>query len=107
MKVGDYLVSQVRLKDGKVQQLYVHEVTRLDGANATWSSPGQWFTETELIKAIASRSVWTHEWDYVNRRWKFGESVIIVNRPPQSPYLKTAPDDTLQNNLLHLIQYGE
>lgn len=49
-------------------------------------------------------SATTYMWNYKNAKWDIGEHIHIVH--DNLPYLRTDPDSTRTDNLLHLIDYS-
>lgn len=46
----------------------------------------------------------TYLWNYKKASWEAGEVIYVVKGEPL--FLKTKPDSTERDNLLHLIDYG-
>ena len=63
-------------------------------------------TKAEAIKLLEAprNSAVTWIWDYATVRWKIGEKVKVDTRG-NVKYLRSDPDNTLKDNLGHLIDY--
>jgi len=66
-------------------------------------------TKTSKTQAIALLEVWgnsatTWVWSYTQAKWTIGETVQVVNGI-NGKFLRSNPDNTLTDNLKHLIDY--
>ena len=63
-------------------------------------------TKAEAIKLleIPENTAFTWIWNYTTAGWKIGEKVEVVNGRNEK-YLRSDPDNTLKDNLGHLIDY--
>lgn len=64
-------------------------------------------TKSEAIVIVENKnnSVKTYMWNYTERKWNGGEDVYVANEGDLK-FLKTKPDSSVRDNLLHLIDYS-
>lgn len=61
-------------------------------------------TEAIALLEKPENSAITRVWNYKQTRWSDGEGVEVVNGET-GKYLRSDPDDTLTDNLAHLIDF--
>lgn len=87
-------------KDNVITDYAFHKVSR-DGA-----SRAERKTKSEAIDLLElnDNTATTWVWNYKSKKWNIGENVSVVNGS-SGKYLRSDPDNTLTDNLEHLIDY--
>lgn len=64
-------------------------------------------SKADAIKLVEDKAITvkTYIWNYKLRRWQAGEDVHVAGSG-NSKYLRSNHDNTVQDNLLHLIDYS-
>ncbi|WP_324673055.1 DUF3892 domain-containing protein [Hymenobacter sp. GOD-10R] len=74
--------------------------------NETFVSRATKVSKAQAIALLETRgnTATTWVWNYVQAKWKVGETVQVVNGS-NGKYLRSNPDNSLTDNLEHLIDF--
>jgi len=91
---------------GVITHYAVHEIKKNQSGSGYVITKAVKKTKTEAIAIVGNTTnkVWTLIWNYSDRKWTLGEEVYVAGEG-NSKYLKTKPDSSVRDNLLHLIDY--
>ena len=97
-----YRVSGVWKEESGVITYYAFHTVRTDGV-----SKGVKTAKAEAVRLLetAGNSAETRMWNYATAKWRVGEKIEVVNGR-NGKYLRTDPDNSLTDNLGHLIDYS-
>lgn len=99
--MGEYRISGIWKNSDGVITHYAMHVKSSDGYTRASKT-----TKPEAIKIVENNNnnVSTWLWNYKLVSWQIGEKVIVSTRNDQK-YLRTEPDDSVRDNLQHLIDF--
>lgn len=100
--MGTYRISGVwKNSDGVITHYGVHTISTTGTSRAIKT------TKTEAIRIVenANNIVTTWIWNYTSMSWVVGTSVHVVGIGVNK-YLRTTHDNTIRDNLGHLINYN-
>ncbi|RZJ36566.1 MAG: DUF3892 domain-containing protein [Flavobacterium sp.] len=102
--MANYMISGV-WKDGtgRITHYAFHD---LANQNRTMGLASK-ITKARAIEIVSNsqNSVVTGIWNYTSEGWQIGTDVHVVGTVPNR-YLRTTHDNTVRDNLSHLINYG-
>lgn len=93
-------ISTTSFPKHHISRVLLHETVIADGV----LSKGKVYSKDQVVRLIeAGNSVSTATWSYGDGNWKNGAEVEILHERDGTKYLRSGPDHSVLNNLLHLL----
>lgn len=104
----EYRITGIWTDDNEVITHYaVHEIIRKQSGSGHEMTKAKKITKAEAVVLVEDQNnnVMTFLWNYTDRGWMLGEEVYVAGAG-SSKFLKTKPDNSVRDNLFHLIDYA-
>lgn len=105
--MAEYRISGIWMDENDVITHYaVHTATYNKKNNNYRIGKAEKMTKNDAVDLLLDFNNYakTYLWNYSKTRWESGADVHVIEGEPL--YLRTVPDSTERDNLLHLINYG-